>query len=50
MSHDEEAKFEKAMYDSMVRKRDLEWQLLQYTTGYCVVGLRNSFVVNMSKK
>ena len=50
VSHDEEANFRKAMYDSMVRKRDLEWQLLQEATGYHVVGLRNSFVVNMSKK
>ena len=50
VSHDEEAKFKKAMYDSIVRKTDLEWQLLQDATGYRVVGLRNGFVVNMSKK
>ena len=50
MSHAEEAKFGKAMYDSMVRKSDLEWQLLQDATGYRMVGLRNAFVLNMSRK
>ena len=50
VSHDEEANFRKAMYDSTVRKKDLEWQLLQDATGYHVEGLRNAFVLNMSKK
>ena len=49
VTYAEEDKFGKTMFKNTVRKSKLETEILRDGTGYKVLGLKNSFVLNMSQ-